>query len=65
MRVTFLGTAAAEGYPNPFCGCENCRAARRAGGRSLRKRAAALINDDLLLDLGPDLISASFHGVSN
>jgi phosphoribosyl 1,2-cyclic phosphodiesterase len=59
MRLTFLGTAAAEGYPNPFCGCKNCERARALGGPSIRKRCAALINDDLLIDLGPDLMAAS------
>jgi phosphoribosyl 1,2-cyclic phosphodiesterase len=59
MRITFLGTAAAEGYPNPFCRCANCQRARALGGPSLRKRSAALVNDDLLIDLGPDLISAA------
>jgi phosphoribosyl 1,2-cyclic phosphate phosphodiesterase len=63
MILTFLGTAAAEGYPNPFCRCKNCERARALGGPSLRKRSAALINDDLLIDLGPDLIAASvLHG---
>jgi phosphoribosyl 1,2-cyclic phosphate phosphodiesterase len=65
MTLTFLGTAAAEGYPNPFCRCKNCERARALGGPSLRKRCAALINDDLLIDLGPDLIAASqLHGRS-
>jgi phosphoribosyl 1,2-cyclic phosphate phosphodiesterase len=65
MPLTFLGTAAAEGYPNPFCRCVNCERARVLGGRSLRKRCAALVNDDLLIDLGPDLVAAAFiHGRS-
>lgn len=65
MVITFLGTAAAEGYPNPFCSCENCERARALGGPSLRKRSAVLINDDLLIDLGPDLVAASLiHGLS-
>lgn len=65
MIITFLGTAASEGYPNPFCCCQNCEQARVLGGPSLRKRCAALINDDLLIDLGPDLIAASaMHGRS-
>jgi phosphoribosyl 1,2-cyclic phosphate phosphodiesterase len=59
MRLTFLGTAAAEGYPNPFCRCNNCERARALGGPSLRRRSAALIDDALLIDLGPDLIAAS------
>src|SRR6266705_4101630 len=65
MKITFLGTAAAEGYPNAFCRCDNCERARALGGPSLRKRSAALINDDLLIDLGPDLMTAShIHGCS-
>jgi phosphoribosyl 1,2-cyclic phosphate phosphodiesterase len=63
MQITFLGTAAAEGYPNPFCHCANCEQARALGGLSLRKRSSALIDDLLLIDLGPDLITASsMHG---
>lgn len=59
MRLTFLGTAAANAYPEAFCGCDNCERARVLGGASLRKRSAALINDDLLIDLGPDVMTAS------
>ena len=65
MRLTFLGTGASEGYPAPFCACSNCQTARWLGGPNLRKRSAALVNDDLLIDLGPDVIAASqIHGVS-
>lgn len=59
MQFKFLGTAAAEGYPALFCNCANCTEARQVGGKSLRKRSAALINDELLIDLGPDLIPSS------
>ena len=59
MIITFLGTAAANAYPEAFCQCANCERARVLGGPSLRKRSAALINDDLLIDLGPDIMSAS------
>jgi len=63
MIITFLGTAAANAYPEAFCQCNNCEQARALGGRSLRKRSAALINDDLLIDLGPDIMTASYlHG---
>ena len=65
MKLTFLGTSASEGFPNAFCDCDNCTAARQAGGPSLRKRSSALINQDLLIDLGPDLMAAAQqHGVS-
>ncbi len=59
MIITFLGTSAANAYPEAFCRCENCEKARILGGKSIRKRSAALINDDLLLDLGPDIMTAS------
>jgi phosphoribosyl 1,2-cyclic phosphate phosphodiesterase len=59
MQITFLGTSAANAYPEAFCNCENCQRARLLGGKSLRKRSAALINDDLLIDLGPDIMASS------
>jgi len=55
MRVTFLGTSAANAYPEAFCSCSNCQRARELGGRSIRRRSSVLINDDLLIDLGPDV----------
>lgn len=60
MQLTFLGTAAAEGYPNAFCACANCETARTRGGRSIRRRSSALIDGHLLIDLGPDLQAASW-----
>jgi phosphoribosyl 1,2-cyclic phosphate phosphodiesterase len=59
VRLTFLGTAASEGYPNAFCGCDACNGARAAGGPNIRRRSSALIEDDLLIDIGPDLMGAS------
>ena len=65
MLITFLGTAAANAFPEAFCRCPNCEQARRLGGASLRKRSAALLNDDLLIDLGPDIMTAcQMHGCS-
>jgi glyoxylase-like metal-dependent hydrolase (beta-lactamase superfamily II) len=65
MIIIFLGTAAANAYPEAFCQCDNCERARALGGPNLRKRSAALINDDLLIDLGPDIMTAAFmHGCS-
>jgi phosphoribosyl 1,2-cyclic phosphodiesterase len=65
MRITFMGTSAANAYPEAFCLCDRCRKARALGGPSLRKRSSALVNDDLLLDLGPDIMAASqAHGIS-
>ncbi len=59
MKLTFLGTSAANAFPEAFCRCEHCQAARAEGGRNLRKRSSALVNDDLLIDLGPDIMAAS------
>ena len=59
MRLLFLGTAAAEAYPAAFCGCENCERARRGRGLDLRHRSSLLVDDDLLIDLGPDVIHAA------
>lgn len=65
MKLSFLGTAAANAYPEAFCKCQNCSTARELGGKNLRKRSSALINDDLLLDLGPDIMAASqMYGIS-
>ena len=37
-----------------FCNCDNCREARRLGGKNLRARAQALIDDDLMVDFNAD-----------
>lgn len=54
MKLTYYGTAAAEGWPALFCGCASCRSAREKGGKSIRTRSQALVNEDLLLDFPPD-----------
>ena len=65
MRLRFLGTSAANAYPQAFCKCENCQRARELGGPNLRKRSAALVNDDLLIDFGPDIMTASqIHNIA-
>lgn len=58
MKLRFLGTSAATGFPNAHCRCENCVAARTQGGKSIRRMSSAMIDDDLLIDLGPDVDSA-------
>jgi phosphoribosyl 1,2-cyclic phosphate phosphodiesterase len=59
MRIFFLGTAAAEGYPGIFCKCARCTEARALGGKNLRYRSALLVNDDLMVDFGPDVLAAA------
>lgn len=57
MEVTFFGTAAAEGWPAPFCRCPACVEARRRGGPNLRGRAGAMIDDDFKIDFSADTVS--------
>lgn len=56
MKIKFLGTAAFEGVPSLFCNCPTCRRAREAGGKNLRSRLQALVNEDLLIDFPPDTV---------
>ncbi|MBR7112695.1 MAG: hypothetical protein IKC75_07250 [Clostridia bacterium] len=64
MKFTFLGTASCEGVPALFCNCPRCAAARALGGKNVRTRAQALIDDDILIDLPPDtLYHFHTHGV--
>ena len=59
MKLQFWGTAAAEGIPGIFCGCEICNKARAEGGRFVRARSQTMIDGDLLIDFGPDTYSNS------
>lgn len=54
MKLTYYGTAAAEAMPALFCYCEHCERARKAGGKNIRTRSQALVNNDLLIDLPAD-----------
>lgn len=56
MKIKYLGTAAFEGVPSLFCNCRTCRKSREAGGRNLRSRSQALIDDDLLIEFNPDTV---------
>jgi phosphoribosyl 1,2-cyclic phosphate phosphodiesterase len=56
MKFTFLGTASCEGIPALFCNCPRCAAARALGGKNIRTRAQAMIDDDILIDLPPDTL---------
>ena len=54
MKITVLGSAAAEGIPAVFCNCENCKRAAAKGGKDIRTRAQVLVNDDLMIDWPAD-----------
>ena len=54
MKFKFLGTGAAEGFPAMYCGCAYCEAARKSGGKDLRTRSQAMIDEDFLIDYPSD-----------
>lgn len=56
MELTIFGTAAAEGWPAPFCRCPACQEARRRGGPNLRARSGALLDSDLKIDFSADTV---------
>lgn len=52
MKITYLGTGAAEGIPALFCNCEFCRYAKRNG--IVRSRACVLLDGELAVDFSSD-----------
>jgi len=54
VRLQILGTAAAEGWPAVFCGCDTCTRARIAAGPNIRTRQSVQIDDTFKIDLPPD-----------
>lgn len=57
--MLLLGTGSADGWPNASCRCASCAAARAAG--EVRRPTAALVDDVLLLDCGPEAPRAALH----
>lgn len=62
MKIKFLGTAAAEGVPALFCKCQTCKTARALGGKNIRSRTQAIIDDKLVIDWPAD---AFMHMIQN
>ncbi len=63
-QMLFLGTGAADVLPNPFCDCPVCQEARQNPGHR-RLRSAFLLDDETLIDCGPDLAAACMaQGIS-
>ena len=61
MKIKYLGTAAVEAIPGPFCDCKICRKARELGGRELRARSQALVDGKLLIEFNPDTFMNMFR----
>lgn len=57
MRVLLLGTGGADGIPALFGNDRVSEHARLMRGKNIRSRAAALIDNQIKLDLGPDTVS--------
>jgi len=56
MKLQYLGTAAAEGWPGLFCSCEQCEKARVLGGKNIRTRSQAVLYTDNVGSGNPDEI---------
>lgn len=61
MKVTFLGTAAAELYPGAWCQCAYCTYARQHGGRNIRFNSAIHFADKCLVDFPPDAMNKALE----
>ena len=62
MKLKYLGTAGSEGVPSMFCGCENCSEARILGGRNIRTRSQAIVDEHILIDFPCDTF---LHVINN
>jgi len=54
MKIHLLGTGAAEGIPALYADSAVSRYARKHKGKDVRSRSAALIDDLIKIDFGPD-----------
>ncbi|MCW5936491.1 MAG: hypothetical protein KIT11_04200 [Fimbriimonadaceae bacterium] len=54
MVVHLLGTGGADGVPALYSGSRVSQYARQHGGKDVRSRAAAVVDETLKLDFGPD-----------
>ncbi len=55
MKIQLLGTGAAEGIPALFANSRVSEYARKHGGKDVRTRSSALIDDEIKIDLPPDI----------
>ncbi len=63
MKLQLLGTGSSDGWPNPWCHCASCNAARESG--VLRGQTGVLVDDRILIDCGPDVPrAAARYGIS-
>ena len=54
MKIKFYGTSAGGGIPEIFCYCRVCEYARQHGGKDIRTRSQAVIDDCLGMEYPVD-----------
>lgn len=57
MKIRLLGTGGADGLPAFYSDTRVNSLARERGGKDIRTRAAALVDDSLKIDFGPDTLA--------
>ena len=62
MKIKYLGTAASEAIPGVFCECDVCKRSRAAGGKNIRTRSQAIVDDKILIDFPCDTY---LHSIAN
>jgi len=61
MKITFLGTGAAEYYPGAWCSCEYCDYARKHGGRNIRFTSSIHFAEKCLVDFPADIFNKALQ----
>lgn len=61
MKITFLGTGAAELYPGAWCQCDYCAYAREHGGRNVRFTSSIHFVDRCLVDFPADVMNKAMQ----
>jgi len=59
--MIFLGTASAWGIPSAFCNCDVCNYARKNKGKDVRTRCSFMLDENILIDFGPDHVVQSVN----
>lgn len=54
MKITYLGSGAAEGVPAMFCSCPFCMSLRGADKSQYRTRSQLIIDGEISIDFPPD-----------
>ena len=63
VKITYYGTGDGYGIPEPFCSCRLCSYARAHGGKDIRTRSQATV-DDIMIDCSSDMFAhQAFYGL--